>query len=639
MLLFLLQIDWSKWSPEAIFGGQVLERTPAGLSIIYIIGVGVLLGFLVLTFFDNFNRPKFLFEFDLPKEVKKKLTQTIANRSIRAWQVVFILLAFGVFGFQVYWTYFADESNEKFQELAYKDLRNRRTTAANLRGWMLDRNGKLIDALAYYKKNQDGDIVRAFSLEREMAHLLGTERGTPGLERTLYRRKADPAPEAWEVLTTIKRKEDEDKDVKVTIDKELQSYIAKQLEGKRGAIVILNPQNGDILAMYSNPSFSLDEAQSLDNYLKLEGNKRDKPLLNRTNREFYVPGSTFKLFTMISAFRAGKQNARFASFADGFRPTRGSLPIVDSTQHREGMNVSGACSGGCEEKDIRTAFKVSSNQYFAQLAIELGRERLRETAMQLGISPVDTPEEAVMSKFFPLIMNASNQQIANSLAPQQSTLVVGKDISLFDIGLEGMGQGYAGQMTPFQMALITAAAGNLEGKLMKPRIEMDQAPQAFSQPLTPQQAAVIREIMSTVTEEPGGTGVVIAGKLAGTGIRAGGKTGTAEKQVPLYDEKTGQLKTTTKRRRNAAGEMEEYKVPVMVERSDSWFISLAPIEKPTFAIAVVVEGGGYGSKTAAPMAANVILKARELGLLGDQYRPKAAPHQAPARRPAARRPQ
>ncbi len=637
MLAFLLQIDWSKWSPEALFGGQVLERTPAGLTIVYIVGVGVLLGFLILSFFDNFNRPKFLFEFDLPKEVKKKLTQTIANRSIRVWQFVFIFLALAVFGFQVYWTYFADQSNENFQELAYKDLRGRRATAANLRGWMLDRNGKLVDALAYYKKDQDGDIVRAFSLEREMAHLLGTERGTPGLERTLYKRITDPSPEAWEVLTTIKRKEDEQKDVRITLDKELQAFISKQLEGKRGSIVILNPQNGDILAMFSNPSFNLDEAQNLENYLKLEGNKRDKPLLNRSTREFYVPGSTFKLFTMISAFRAGKQNVRFASFADGYRPTRGSLPIVDSTQNREGMNVSGACSGGCEEKDIRTAFKVSSNQYFAQLAIELGRERLRETAMQLGISPVDTPEQAVMSKLFPAIMNASNQQIANAMAIQQSTLVTGKEISLFDIGLEGMGQGYAGQMTPFQMALITAAAGHLEGKLMKPRIELDQTPQAFSQPLSPQQAAAIREIMSTVTEEPGGTGVVIAGKLAGTGIRAGGKTGTAEKQVPVYDEKTGQLKTTTKRRRNAAGEWEEYKVPVMVERSDSWFISLAPIEKPTFAIAVVVEGGGYGSKTAAPMAANVILKARELGLLGDQYRPKASP--PAAKSPTKRRQQ
>src|SRR5829696_9563995 len=96
LTLVLLQIDWNKFRPESLFGGQVLERTPAGLSIIYIIGIGVLIGFLIITFFDNFNRPKFLFELDLPREVKRKLTQTLANRSIRVWQVVFILFAFSV---------------------------------------------------------------------------------------------------------------------------------------------------------------------------------------------------------------------------------------------------------------------------------------------------------------------------------------------------------------------------------------------------------------------------------------------------------------------------------------------------------------------------------------------------------------
>src|SRR5215213_11660471 len=121
-------IDWNKLRPEAIFGGQVLERTPAGLSIVYIVGVGILLGFLILTFYDNFNRPKFLYERDLPREVKKSLTQTIANRSIRVWQMVFVVLAFGVFGFQVYWTYFAEDANEQFQALAYKDLRGRRAS-------------------------------------------------------------------------------------------------------------------------------------------------------------------------------------------------------------------------------------------------------------------------------------------------------------------------------------------------------------------------------------------------------------------------------------------------------------------------------------------------------------------------------
>lgn len=625
LFAFLLQIEWDKLRPEYLFGGQILERTPAGLTILYIVGVGILIGFLLLTFVDNFLRTDLAFERHLPREVTRRLTQTIANRSIRVWQAVFVLLAFTVFGFQVYWTYFAGDANEQFQALAYKDLRGRRTSAANLRGWMFDRTGELGSSLAYYKTDEKGDVVRAFALEREMAHLLGMERGTPGLERTIYQRTEDPMPEAWEVLTTIKRPEQENKDVRVTIDRDLQAYIAEQLKGRSGAIVVLDPQNGNILAMYSNPSFSLEEAQNPNTYLALEGDKRHKPLLNRATREFYVPGSTFKLFTVIAAFRAGKQNSVFSSYAEGFRPTRGSLPIVDSTQHRgPDGTVTGACSGGCQEKDITTAFKVSSNQYFAQLAISLGRERIRETAQAIGIAAVETPSEALMSKFFPAIFNTSTPAIASALAPQQSTIVTGKEISQFDIGLEGMGQGYAGQMTPLQMALIAAIPANMQGQLMKPRIEADRQPAAFAQVLSPQQAAAIRGIMATVTEEPGGTGTVISGKLAGTGIRTGGKTGTAEKETPLYDEKTGKLRTVKKKRRNAEGELVEYDAPVTYTRSDSWFISIAPLERPRLAIAVVVEGGGYGSRTAAPIAANVILKARELGLLGEQYKPKAA---------------
>lgn len=637
MILFLLtQIDWQKYKPENLFGGQILERTPAGLTIAYVIGMGILLGFLLLTFLDNFGRPRFIFEAGLPKEVTKKLTQTIANRSMRAWQFVFVLLAFSVFGFQVYWTYFADETNQQFQALAYKDLRTRRTSAASLRGWMLDRTGKLPSALAYYKVNKDGDIERSYSLEKEMAHLLGTERGTPGLERTIYKRKAEPMPEAWEVLTRIKKPQDEQTDVRVTIDRDLQAYIAGQLEGKKGAIVVLNPQTGDVLAMFSNPSFNLSQAQNLEDYLNLEGNKRDKPLLNRATREFYVPGSTFKTFTMISAFRGGKENSIFSSYPGGFVPMKGSRPIVDATQKLlPDGTVVGACDGGCQEKDIQFAYKVSSNQYFAQLAVELGRERLRETAQLIGIAPVDSPEDALMQRFFPNIWNTSNPAIASALAPQQSTIVTGKGISLFDLGLEGMGQGYAGQMTPFQMALIASIPGNMEGKLMKTRIEADQPPQAFAQVLSPQQAGIIRGIMSTVTEEPGGTGTVIAAKLAGTGIRTGGKTGTAEKQAPLYDEKTGKLKTVKKKHKNDKGEWVEYDAPVMYERTDSWFITIAPIERPQVAIAVVVEGGGFGARTAAPIAANVILKARSLGLLGDQYKPKIAPSSKP---PAKKKP-
>ncbi len=619
-LLLLLQIDWEKFRPENLFGRQILERTPAGLSVIYLIAIAVLIGFLILTFLGK-TRPKFLFENDLPKEVRRQLTNTLANRSLRIWQFIFFVLAFFVFGFHIYWVQFADDSNEQFQAVSYKDLRNRRITAANLRGWMLDRSGKLGGALAYYKVDSDGGISRTFALEKEMAHLLGTERGSPGLERTIFKKRNNPTPEAWEVLTSIKKADEEQRDVQITIDRDLQAYAAQQLEGKKGAIVVLNPQTGDVLAMYSNPTFSLSEAQTLDDWLKLEGNKRDKPLLNRATREYYTPGSTFKTFTMFSAFRAGKQNTLFTSSAGGFIPFRGSREITDAN---------GGCEPpfGCATLNIAQAFEASSNQYFSQMAVALGRERFRETAGKFGMLAVETPEEALQHKLFPDIWNTSNEQISNAIAPEQSTIVTGSKITAYDLALEGMGQGYAGQMTPFQMALVVSAAANLQGNLMKPRIEFNQTPVIFSSLLTPQQASQFRDIMALVTEGSGGTATRVFANVRQAGIRTGGKTGTAEKLAPLYDEKTGLLKTTTKKRKNEKGEIEEYKVPQMYERTDSWYVSFAPLENPQLAIAVVVEGGGYGATISAPIAARLILKARDLGLLGEKYTPKAKPAEA-----------
>ncbi len=617
-MTLLTFIDWSKLKPEYIFGGQILERTPAGLTIIYLIGLGVLIGFLLITFLDNLRRPTFTFERNLPKEVCKKLTQTVANRGLYVWQAFFVILAFSVFGFQVYWTYYADDTNEQFQALSYKDLRNRRASAATLRGWMLDRTGKLDAALANYKVGKDGTIERNFPLEKEMAHLLGTERGTPGLERTLYKKEVDPMPEAWEILTKYRKPEPEQKDVRTTIDRDLQQFVAQQLEGKKGAIVVLNPQTGDVLAMYSNPSFNLAEAQNLNSYLKLEANKDQKPLLNRATREYYVPGSTFKTLTMMSAFRANKQDTLLGDLPapDCYTPSRGSRPICDA---------GGSCEICQPEVPIREAFKVSSNQYFSHLANDLGRDRMAETARLLGIMPVSDRKDALTQGFFPDIWNTSDKRIASALAPARATIVTGKELSLYDFGLEGMGQGLASQMTPFQMALIASAPANLQGRLMKPKIEADLAPQAFADVLSPQQAAAIREIMSTVTEESSGTGGRVKAMLAGTGIMAGGKTGTAEKDdAPRYDPKTGERMFVIKKKKDESGNLVNYKEFLTYNRTDGWFICIAPIESPTLAIAVVLEdiGNQFGGGTAAPVAANVILKARMLGLLGEKYKPK-----------------
>lgn len=630
-ILALLLIDWQKLRPEYIFGGQVLERTPAGLTIIYSIGLGVLVVFLILSFIDNFRRPKFVFERELPPEVSKKLSQTLTNRSLRVWQVFFTLLAFFVFGFQVYWVYFADDSNEQFQALNYKDLRNRRTSAATLRGWMLDRTGKLENALAYYTIDKNGDIQRTYPLEREMAHLIGTERGTPGLERTLYKRESNSMPEAWQLLFKYKKPEPEQTDVRTTIDRDLQQFVAQQLEGKKGAIVVINPQSGDVLAMYSNPTFDLTEAVKQEVYLRLEGDKNQKPLLNRATREYYVPGSTFKTLTMISAFRANKQDLLFDDLSSSndppcYTPYRGSRPICDA---------GGSCEICQTGVPIREAFKVSSNQYFAQLANALGRDRMGETAKLVGIAAVTDKKDALTQGFFPGIWNTSDPRIASALAPARSTIVVGKDLTLYDFGLEGMGQGLASQMTPFQMALIASTAGNLQGRLMKPKIEADLQPLAFADVISPQQAAAVRDIMSTVTEESGGTGGAVRAALAGTGITAGGKTGTAEKDdAPRFDPKTGERMFVIKKKKGENGEMVEYKEFLTYNRTDGWFITIAPLENPQVAIAVVIEdiGSKFGGSTAAPVAAKVILKARDLGLLGDRYKPVAKPPAAKPKR-------
>ncbi len=611
--------------PEKLFGVQILERTPAGLTVVYLIGLAILIFLLFTSFLGNFSRPKFNFEIDLPKEVLKKLSLTATNRSLRLWQFVFVILTLTVYGYHVYWTYYADEYNEQFQALSYKDLRYRRTTAANLRGWMLDRSGKLSNALAYYEVAKDGEVVRGYALEREMAHLLGTERGTPGLERTIFRKNSDPMPEAWDVLTKIKSSSEEQRDVRITIDRDLQTYVAEQLKGKKGAVVVINPQTGELLAMYSNPSFSLAEAQTLDDWLRLEGNQRDKPLLNRATREYYVPGSTFKTFTMLSAFRNNLQNTILTARPEGFIPFRGSRPIFDAVPPCEPPY-------GCGNLNIAQAFEASSNQYFSQLAVKLGRGRIAETARNLGISPVETPGEAVRADFFPGIWNTSNPKIANAIAPRQSTIVTGKKISAYDLALEGMGQGYAGQMTPFQMALIASAAANLQGRLMKPKIEFDQPPMAYAPVVSPRRAAQIRQIMGLVTEGSGGTGRRVFARVRAAGIRTGGKTGTAEKKALLYDGKTGKLRTVKRKRKNSDGKMETYDAPVMYLRTDSWYISIAPLENPQIAIAVVVEAGGYGATTAAPIAANVVLKARDLGLLGPKYTPRIKTGPQPKKR-------
>ena len=604
-----------------IFLADIPEKQPALLSLVYVGGAALtaLMLFASLLLLRKRKRSALaaVAPADLPPEVRQRLGATSTNRGLRALRWVFILLALTVFGFHVYWAQYAAVSNDRFQELSYKDLRNRRLAESTLRGWILDRTGGLDKALALYRRAPNGQIVRDYPLDTEMSQLLGSDRGDPGLERALFGIQSGAAPEALDLLMGRDIKQQANLDVRLTIDSELQKEAVAQLRGRNGAAVVLNPQTGEVLAMYSNPSYSLREVQDGEAWIRLNANERDRPLVNRALRGRYIPGSTFKTAVMLAAFNHGLQGQKFNCSAAGFYAERGARPIFDSGGTGE---VHGSIG-------VDTALEVSCNQYFAQMAIKLGPERLGEALRQLGMTPTGSPQEALNARRQPQIWNTSVPAVARALAPVEATVALYPRMRPYDIGLVGFGQGYAGQMTPFEMVLVAAAVANLEGKLMKPKIEYDLPPQVWAQASSPEHAAEMRRIMGLVTGGSQGTATSVFAPVHAQGIITGGKTGTAEKQIPVYDPKTGEEKKVKKIERDRRGNpiREYYETLLDPEfRIDSWFLCIAPLDRPQLAIAVIIEGGGYGAKAAAPVAAALVLKARDLGLLNV---PGAAPQQ------------
>ncbi len=604
-----------------------LEKRPALLSLIYMGGFALMIIWLIVALI-RFRRQRSALAAvapeDLPDEVRQRLGSTSTNRGLRFLRVFYIVLALAVFGFHVYWARYASGSNERFQQLSYKDLRNRRISESTLRGWILDRTGKLENALALYRRDASGSIIRDYQMDSQFAHLLGSDRGDPGLERSLFGIQSGEVPEALQVVMGENIQQRATKDVQLTIHHELQQTAVDQLKGKHGAVVVLNPQTGEVLAMYSNPSYSLKEVQDEARWIQLDADQRDKPLVNRALGSYYIPGSTFKTFMMIAAHRAGIQDSEFLCSGGGYYALPGAKPIFDDGGAGE---VHGMIA-------IDRAYEVSCNQYFAQMAVKLGPERIRETAKLLGVGAYDTPEDLIArARMLPEIWNASSDAVKKALAPRESKLVagpLGRKFNKFDLALEGYGQGYAGQMTPFQMALFAASIGNMDGKLMKTRIEMNRPDEVFNQVTNPQIAARLREIMGLVTQGPEGTARGVFGPVKAAGITSGGKTGTAQKDVPVYDPKTGEPLRRKKFEKDPKGNIiREYEVLVMADkpRIDGWFLCIAPLERPQIAMAVIVEGGGYGSRSAAPIAAQMVLKAKALGLLGGppSKKPEAAP--------------
>src|SRR5215813_8971799 len=602
--LFLLQSP----TPQAL---PTPEKLPAWLTLIYLIGiafVGVLPVMSVMRAWFRRGPSAPTAPSSLPKDIQKRLGATSTNRGLRAWRWLFALAAIFVFSFHVYWARYAAVRNQKFQELSYKDLRNRRLTESTLRGWIYDRKGR---PLAFYRKESNGEIDREYPLDAAFAHIFGTDRGEPGLERALFGTDAGAVPEVSQIIRGQTVQQRLNKDYTLTIDQDLQQAVVEQLKGNHGAVVMFNPQTGEVLAMYSNPSYSLNQVADEAAWIKLDNDRKERPMLNRALNEYYVPGSTFKTLMMYTAFRNGMQNTRFTT-SGGFSPPGCGRTITDD-------------NGGCEacgNIGIDSAYQHSSNIYFSYLGTQLGGVKIRDTAKLVGLGAYDSLSGEGQGRREPEIWNASSNAIRNAIAPTESWLKAGKHSGRCELMYEGYGQGYASQMTPFQMAMLMSVAANLDGKLMKPKIEMDRPPEVFAQVLTRDQAAQIRTIMNMVTE--GGTGTSAMAPVRAAGIRSGGKTGTAQKAVPVIDPKTGEPQKKTVWEKDSKGKIiGQHEEVVFYDklRSDAWYLIFAPLDKPVIAMAVLLEGPGpgisfCGGKNAAPIAAQLILKAKGLGYFG-----------------------
>jgi len=555
-------------------------------------------------------------ETKLPEDFGPRLT----SRRLRYVRWAFALMVVAALGFHAYWGLFATGplgESPAFTALKNKrDQRNRREAESTLRGWIYDRHHDPRRALAKYRY-LNSKIIRDYPLGPGAAHIVGygtLVRGDVLLERAVAATRPSRNPSNWWQKLTDFNNEDNrppvGQDMVLTIDYDLQKAASEQLQGKRGAIVMLNPQTGEVLAMASSPGFDPGDVDNDVKWREIWNDAARKPLLNRALDEYYLPGSTLKTVTAAAAIESRLDNKIFTCRGEGWTPPGATRPIRDDEGESHGAI------------GLLEAYTHSCNQFFSQLGVEVERQRMGEAASRFGLRVYDTAGESIGVGALRGLWNTDNKVLSDVLAPLASTFVNGRRITKYDLALESIGQGYV-QLTPMEMALVAAAVANSRGEVMRPAIEMGRQPAASSQAMSPETAAKMRHLMASVVQRGTAAGV-FGGLVRNAGLTAGGKTGTAQRDVPVIDPKTGKPMTYVTSRGRTRIKMDEKR------RIDSWFIGFAPVENPKIAWAVAVEGGGYGSRTSAPIAGNLLLKAQKLGLLNEEVaQPKATP--APSR--------
>ena len=376
------------------------------------------------------------------------------------------------------------------------------------------------------------------------------------------------------VMRNLDRKEGKPgNNIQLTVDTELQAYIQARLGSESASAVVMNCKNGEILAIASSPSYDPNKfvkGISYSDFNELRDNEF-RPLASKTVQDAYPPGSTFKIVTALAALEAN-----IISPKDNFS-CDGKMEISNRFFH---------CwkKDGHGEMDLAKSLIESCDVYFYELALKVGIERINEMATQLGLGiQHDVPMSAITKGLVP----SREWKLKN----REQEWLVGDTVNA------SIGQGYV-LSSPLQLAVMAARLAS--GRNVKPMLTKSINGQNVHddkefEDLKVDKANlnIIRKALFKASNDRRGTGY--GSRIINNKYRMAGKTGTS------------QVRNITDAEREI-GVTKNEDLP-WKKRDHALFINFAPYDDPEIAVSVVVEHGGAGSKSAAPIARDITLQA------------------------------
>ncbi len=366
-------------------------------------------------------------------------------------------------------------------------------------------------------------------------------------------------------------------EVTITVDLGLQRMVSNRLAGESAAVVVMDVTNGDILALASTPSFdpnAFNKGLSAEEWRQLSSDPK-APLINKAIGGNFPPGSTFKMMVLLAALERGVITPQTRVFCSG------ELTFGDAVFHCWKKNGHG-------HMDAFNGVAQSCDVYFYEVARRAGIDRIAAMAQRFGFGhtlgldlPGEQPGLVPTRKWKRKVMDAPWHQ--------GETLVT------------GIGQGYL-LATPLQLAVMIARLVN-GGVAVTPRLTRPkpaagapppQAPAFESLGVPPAQLELVRDALIAAVNDPHGT--AYRARITKKGFEMGGKTGTV------------QVRRITKAEREQG--VRKNKQLRWEERDHALFVGFAPTAAPRYAVAVVVEHGGGGASTAAPIARDILLEAQ-----------------------------